>query len=120
MLADRTLRLVGGVATGRVKAGRLEIYRDKRWRTVCAAGFGPADARVVCRQLGMRGFAMVVKPKVFGPGKGLVWRRQFACSGKEQRLEKCASRQLHPRTCPRHATDVGVLCATLPIVVHGR
>ena len=33
-------------------AGRIEICDGMEWRAVCHGGWGPNDARVVCRQLG--------------------------------------------------------------------
>ena len=56
--ADGAIRLVSvsSVSTSNpgVSAGRLEIYNDGRWGTVCDEGFDQTDADVVCQQLGYR------------------------------------------------------------------
>ena len=44
------VRLVGGVYSFE---GRLEIFVNDTWGTVCHDRFGTEDAMVVCRQLGL-------------------------------------------------------------------
>ena len=53
LVQARTLRLnTGGKLYPRTFSGRLEVYVDEQWGTVCDDSFGTEDARVACRQLG--------------------------------------------------------------------
>ncbi len=49
----RLVDLSGSTAT---IVGRLEVYYNGQWGTVCEHNFGTNDGRVACRQLGFLGY----------------------------------------------------------------
>jgi len=50
MIAGASLRLV---ASSLPREGRLEVYYNGEWGTVCDDYFGPTDASVACVHLGL-------------------------------------------------------------------
>ena len=47
------IRLQGGTYSNQ---GRVEVYCNGQWGTICDDGFSYTDANAVCRQLGYSGY----------------------------------------------------------------
>uniref|UniRef100_A0A8C1Q1R2 SRCR domain-containing protein n=1 Tax=Cyprinus carpio TaxID=7962 RepID=A0A8C1Q1R2_CYPCA len=80
------LRLSGG--KGRC-SGRLEVYHNTVWGSVCDDQWDISDAQVVCRQLGCGAALRADGNSVFGAGKGVVWMNRVECRGNEIHLWDC-------------------------------
>ena len=88
--------------------GRLEVYYNGMWGTVCDDDFDHHAARVVCRQLGFNSTgAMAVVRAGYGQGTGSIWLDNIFCFGSEQSIGSCSHNRHH--NCD-HSEDAGVIC----------
>ncbi|XP_022109691.1 deleted in malignant brain tumors 1 protein-like [Acanthaster planci] len=101
-----TIRLVGGSNN---TSGRVEIYRNDTWGTICDDKWDIDDASVVCRELGFEDAKEAKSGAYFGQGRGPVHMDGVACAGSEDALGDCPSRCWEESTCG-HSQDAGVIC----------
>ncbi|KAK5854669.1 hypothetical protein PBY51_004844 [Eleginops maclovinus] len=108
----RAVQLVGG--SGRC-AGRVELWRNGEWGTVCDDQWDLRDANVVCAQLGC-GYTVSVTGQggSFPPGRGPVHRDELNCTGREESLWDCPATQEEP-DCG-HKEDAGIICSEMKAV----
>ncbi|XP_071499346.1 scavenger receptor cysteine-rich domain-containing protein DMBT1-like [Diadema antillarum] len=102
---EGNLRLVDGFSS---EEGRVEIYHDDEWGTVCDDQWGYDEAKVVCSQLGFPG--VDDSDVSFGSGTGTIHLDDVSCLGYESRLADCTHRGWGSNNC-QHSEDVGVRCS---------
>jgi len=107
------MRLVQNPTTpDEVWKGRVELYHNGEWGSVCNDLFTRNAALVVCWQLGMQG-GKLLETGSFPIGSGPIWMDQVACTGHEEKIWKCPFNGWGSHNC-NHAADVGVECARPP------
>ena len=80
---------------------------------MCHNYWQTADAKVVCRQLGLpHGNAQPVGDSVFGQGFGQIWLNNPHCRGSEDSLYECMVLfdQWEGSAGCDHSGDAGVIC----------
>ncbi|XP_067413335.1 soluble scavenger receptor cysteine-rich domain-containing protein SSC5D [Emydura macquarii macquarii] len=107
------LRLVGGAGPC---SGRLEVFHQGRWGTVCDDRWALPGAAVVCRELGCGDPLSAPGGAFFGEGSGPIWLDNVRCWGNESALSQCLAAPWGVHDC-QHAEDAGVVC-TAQAVTH--
>ncbi|XP_072041245.1 scavenger receptor cysteine-rich domain superfamily protein-like [Amphiura filiformis] len=102
-----SIRLVGG---NNANEGRVEVYYNGIWGTVCDDSWDTDDAMVICRQLGLpHRNAQASRSAFYGQGSGTIWLDNVDCLGSENRIDECRHNGWGSHNCG-HSEDAGVAC----------
>ncbi|KAJ8026614.1 Deleted in malignant brain tumors 1 protein [Holothuria leucospilota] len=110
---DGSVRLLGGSSPNE---GRVEVYWNGNWNTVCDDAWDVDDANVVCRQVGYPSALDAVGSAFFGQGPGDILLDDVNCEGYENSLLECRNNGLYVHNCG-HQEDAGVICNNGPITL---
>ncbi|XP_071493771.1 scavenger receptor cysteine-rich domain-containing protein DMBT1-like [Diadema antillarum] len=105
-VAPFQLRLVGG---SNDREGRVEVYYQGAWGTICDDQWDSNDAEVVCRMLGYPAAERAIGQASFGQGEGRIVLDNVQCQGSEERLVDCPHNGFFQHNCGHHE-DAGVSC----------
>ena len=94
---------------GSYHAGRVEVYYNGTWGTVCDDDWNINDAIVVCRQLGFPYALNAYRRAHYGQGTGPIFLNSVNCLGDESALISCSYREVINYICD-HSEDAGVRC----------
>ncbi|KFV70315.1 Macrophage receptor MARCO, partial [Dryobates pubescens] len=88
------------------RRGRVEIFHQGSWGTICDDGWSIQDANVVCRMLG---YSYATSAFTASAGSGQIWLDDVNCSGHEYSITECSKPDWGVNNCS-HSEDAGVEC----------
>ncbi|XP_077137178.1 scavenger receptor cysteine-rich type 1 protein M130-like [Ranitomeya variabilis] len=94
---------------GKNCSGRVEVFFQGQWGTVCDDDWDIKDADVICRQMGCGSATNATTEARFGKGTGPIWLSEVQCKGYERALQDCWSTRWNKSNC-LHKEDAGVIC----------
>ncbi|KAL6460118.1 hypothetical protein MHYP_G00318770 [Metynnis hypsauchen] len=95
-------------------SGRLEVYHNAVWGSVCDDLWDIRDAQVVCRQLGCGPALSADRSAIFGAGEEKIWLNRVKCRGNEIHLWDCPHSLKNHTECS-HRQDAGVTCKNISV-----
>eukprot|EP00062_Callorhinchus_milii_P026090 gi/632987796/ref/XP_007882754.1/ PREDICTED: deleted in malignant brain tumors 1 protein-like isoform X4 [Callorhinchus milii] len=101
------VRLVDG---NNMCSGRVEVFHNSTWGSVCGDNWGSEEANVVCRLLNCGEATSATRNANFGQGIGPVWLSDVRCNGTEAALDQCPAKPYGNNKCS-HSPDAGVACS---------
>ncbi|KAG8546835.1 hypothetical protein GDO81_029740 [Engystomops pustulosus] len=89
--------------------GRIEVFYNQEWGTICDDDFTMENAHILCRHLGFTEATGWTHSAKYGKGIGRIWLDNVICTGSEKSIEECKSRGWGNSDCT-HEEDAGVVC----------
>ncbi|XP_060067992.1 deleted in malignant brain tumors 1 protein-like [Ylistrum balloti] len=108
---EGTLRLIGGDDQ---YEGRLEIYYNGEWESICNDYWSTDNSRVACKQLGLKG-GYHRDTEQSEHGDGTFWFKRVECLGSETLLDNCVSTNDTSGECKHSHRDYIYLTCEPPI-----
>ncbi|XP_033096444.1 scavenger receptor cysteine-rich type 1 protein M130-like [Anneissia japonica] len=107
LVQSQKVRLVGGVSP---TEGRVEVFYQGSFGTICDDNWDLRDGDVICAELGL-GRAVQVYPQAsYGEGVGSIHMDEVGCLGNETTIFNCPHAGWMSSDC-RHHEDAGVRCS---------
>ncbi|KAM9172947.1 antigen WC1.1-like [Pangshura tecta] len=92
-------------------AGRLEVFYNGTWGSVCSNGMPGVTAEIVCKQLNCGDGGQIARDFEYGAGSGPTWLDHVACSDQHSSLWQCPSDMWKEQSCDNRAEETHISCS---------
>uniref|UniRef100_A0A452GKS6 SRCR domain-containing protein n=1 Tax=Gopherus agassizii TaxID=38772 RepID=A0A452GKS6_9SAUR len=92
-------------------AGRLEVFYNGTWGSVCSNGMPGVTAAIVCKQLNCGDGGQIARDFAYGEGSGPTWLDHVACSEQHRFLWQCPSGMWKQQSCDNRAEETHISCS---------
>eukprot|EP00118_Oscarella_pearsei_P005133 m.23111 g.23111 ORF g.23111 m.23111 type:complete len:385 (+) comp28441_c0_seq2:1239-2393(+) len=106
------VRLVGGSFPSE---GKLEVFHNNEWGSVCDDFWTFGSSRVVCRQLGYSDAAMGHTELGNSVDQQPYWMKDCKCTGREKRIQECDFQDWEESCNQNEAVGVKCINTSLPV-----
>ncbi|CAM5078797.1 unnamed protein product, partial [Natator depressus] len=89
-------------------AGRLEVFYNGTWGSVCSNQMTGVTATIVCKQLNCGEGGYIAEGSEYG--KGPTWLDHVICSKQHSSLWQCPSEPWNPKSCDNRAEETQISC----------
>ena len=120
LIGEGSVRLTGGALDNE---GRLEVFFDGEWGSVCNRNWGRWSGSVACKDLGYESLVKVTGTSQYNNAENIpIWLNGVQCAKNDRRIRDCAHEPVGYQPCS-HDEDVGLICSgkhvhTLQIHIH--
>ncbi|XP_044842198.1 scavenger receptor cysteine-rich type 1 protein M130-like [Mauremys mutica] len=91
-------------------AGRLEVFYNGTWGSICSNQMSRVTAAIVCKQLNCGDGGQIASDFEYGAGSGPTWLDHVACSEQHNSLWQCPSGQWKQQSCNNRAEETHISC----------
>ena len=95
-------------------SGRVEVYYNSQWGTICDDEWGFSNSKVICSMLGHGG---VIRSYTHGGGSDPIWLDNVNCRGDETSIADCLHEGWAVQDCS-HSEDIGVVCSSMQVSIY--
>uniref|UniRef100_A0A8C0HCB1 SRCR domain-containing protein n=1 Tax=Chelonoidis abingdonii TaxID=106734 RepID=A0A8C0HCB1_CHEAB len=91
-------------------AGRLEVFYNGTWGSVCSNGMPGVTAAIVCKQLNCGDRGQLARDFAYGAGSGPTWLDHVSCKEQHSSIWQCPSDMWKQQSCDNRAEENHISC----------